>query len=237
MAYIPRSSLIPNETSGAIPVQMKKKRTIHAFGLIAMILFTLSLLAAVGVFVYKDLLEKRLEEAQAGLGAVSSEDSRKSIEEVRIYHDKLRVAENLLDNHIAPSLLFEEIENSTKKTVQFQSLEFVHDPGFEAMITLGGNTKEFSSLALQKMQLFEDSFLSQFVIQDISTSESVDPDAEEEEATTRDGIGFKVVGVFRKELLDYSPENRNDAAPTESSLPLEARETGTTTESIEPTTP
>ncbi|HEU4677310.1 MAG TPA: hypothetical protein VFS75_01165 [Candidatus Paceibacterota bacterium] len=215
MAYIPRSSLIPNETASAIPVQMKKRRTIHAFGLAATLIFLLSLFCAVGIFLYKGVLEKRLEDAKQSLGAVSDGGNQKKIDEIRLYNDRLRVARSLLDNHVATSRIFEEIENSTKKSVQYRSLEFVNDPGFEATLTLTGDTKEFSSIALQKMQILEDSLFSDFVLQDITTSKTAK--AQGETATApQAGISFKVVGVFKKDLISYGDDvPASEPAPQE----------------------
>lgn len=219
MAYIPRSSLIPNEASGAIPVQMKKRRTIHAFGLIATIIFVLSLLGAIGIFVYKDYLGKQLESAKRDLSSVSSGDSERKIEELQLYDDKLRIARNLLDNHIAPSLIFREIEDSTKETVQFSSLEYTYDPGFEAVLTLEGDTEAFTSVALQKMQILEDELFSDFVLQNITTREG----SESEDGTpTESGVTFRVTGVFDRDFLRYAGQGEEEPdtfVPQEATVP------------------
>jgi hypothetical protein len=225
MAYIPRSSLIPNESSGAIPTQMKKRRTIHVFGLISTFIFILSLLAAVGVFFYNNYLEKELTKAKEELGSVSSEDNRTKISEIRRHYEKQDAAKNLIENHIAPSKLFEEIENSTKKTVQFSSLEFSYDPGFEATLTLSGSTKDFSSVALQKMELIESNIFSDFVLQDITTAQNTEK-KEGEEVNPTESVVFSVTGVFKKDLLTYETtssdqknEEKEEVVPEETDLP------------------
>ncbi len=218
MAYIPRSSLIPTEASGAIPVQMKRKRTIHAFGLIATIIFILSLLGAVGVFLYQNYLTDQLQVAKEGLSAMDDAEASKKIAEVRRYDEKLRAAQQLLKNHISPVLVFEEIEESTKVTVQFTSLEFVYDPGFEASLTLSGNTREFSSVALQKMQILEDEVFSEFVLQDIANSEGSErPDG----SVTPSGVTFSVTGVFKPEHIAYDGTlvTDTDASPVTATTP------------------
>lgn len=187
---------------------MKRKRTIHAFGLIATIIFILSLLGAVGVFLYKNYLGEQLQAARQGLSAVDDQETAKKIAEVRRYDEKLRAAEQLLKNHISPVLVFEEIEESTKVTVQFTSLEFVYDPGFEATLTLTGDTQEFSSVALQKMQILEDEVFSEFVLQDIATAKGG------ERADGRaipPGVTFSVTGVFKPEHIAYDGTLVRDA--------------------------
>lgn len=204
MAYVPRSSFIPKEASGAIPTRVRRKRTIHIFSLLTTLLLVASVAAAVGVYLYQDFLENRLEAAKTALNEISQAENESKMEEIRIYDEKLQLVHTLLDNHLAPSLLFEEIENSTKETVQFQSLEYTYDPGFEALLMLGGNTEEFTSLALQKMQFLEDTMFSEFLINEISNSNG---DSADEEEADIDGVTFKVNGLFRKDLIEYSGES------------------------------
>ncbi len=210
MSYIPRSSLIPTETSGAIPLQIKKRRTLHIFGSFATLLFFLSLVASGGVFFYNDYLRKDLALAKEGLSTVSKIDNEEKIEELRTYNERLNIGNSLLNNHIAASTIFSKLESSTKETVQFDSLEFTYDPGFGATLTLTGNTNEFSSLALQKMQFLDDTLFSEFVIKDVSTSdgdtnsdESVTTDTE----TTKGKASFSISGRIRKGALDYTGDS------------------------------
>jgi hypothetical protein len=207
MAYIPRSSFIPKEASGAIPLRVRRKRTIHVFSLLTTLLFLASLVSAVGVYLYQDFLENRLVAAKAALNEASASENDAKIEEIRIYDNKLNIAHTILDNHLAPSYIFEEIENSTKETVQFQNLEYTYDPGFDALLTLGGNTEEFTSLALQKMQFLEDTMFEEFIVGDISTSQD-SADSETQVARNTDSdIAFKVTGLFKKGLIEYTGES------------------------------
>ena len=218
MAYIPRSSLIPTETSGAIPVQMKRKRTIHAFGLIATIVFILSLLGAVGVFLYKDYLGSKLEEAKKGFDATSNDETERSMAEIRRYDDKLRIAEQLLNNHVAASRIFEKLEDFTKQTVRFSSFEFIHDPGFESAVTLRGETGRFSSVALQKMQIFQEGPFEDFVLQNITTS---DAEQKEDGTVVPAQVTFSVNGVFKDDAISYKGgAEENEEATEESVLPI-----------------
>lgn len=215
MAPNPRSSFIPKETSGVIPMQIKKRRSVHVFSMLSSVIFLASLVAAIGMFFYGGMLEKRLEESKVALSQVDEIENDRKIEEIRIYNEKLMIAEDLLDNHIAPSRIFEEIENSTKVTVQFDTLEYIYDPGFEAELTLAGNTAEFTGVALQKMQLLEDSLFSDFLVKDISTSQDSDAATGASSAQRPDGtVGFTVNGLFRKDVVEYTGEGRSSAEAT-----------------------
>lgn len=205
MAYIPRSSFIPKETSGAIPMQAKKRQTVHLFSLISTILLVCSLVGVGGIFLFKGFLNKQLDGAKVSLNAVSSnKDTQKKMEEIQLYDNRLTVAQSLLDNHIAPSRIFSLLEGSTKETIQFQSLEFTYDPGFEATLTLGGNTKEFSSVALQKMQFIKDELFSNFIVQGISSASEDSKTGKTGEVVSVGKVKFSVKGVFKQESMSYT---------------------------------
>ena len=114
----------------------------------------------------------------------------------------------MLDNHIAPSRIFKEIESSTKLTVQFESLDYAYDPGFEAMLTLTGNTEEFASVALQKMQFLKDSLFSDFTVSGI-TSVTEDADTKNTTESVDGKVSFSVTGLFKSEVLNYTGDARS----------------------------
>lgn len=247
MAYIPRSSFTSGAAAGAIPAQVKKRRTIRIFGVLSMIMIIGSLASVVVTFLYKEYAVNQLEASKAALQKESDVDNEKYIEEIRVYDKKLRVAEYLLDTHIAPSHIFEKLEGSAKETVQFESLEFSYDPGFEAALEVDGVTKEFASLALQKIQFSEDALFSEFVLHDVSLITEEERNEASGEVSRPDSIGkvgFTVTGLFDKDWLMYTGAQSTEALPSVETQPdmsentVEAAEslpegTGTTTNNVD----
>jgi hypothetical protein len=219
MAYIPRSSF--SQAPGVIPMQVKKKHTIRVFSLLGTLLMTLSFIATAGVFFYKDYLQKQLSAAQVELDSISSSDNEKKMAEIETYDRKLSVAHNILDNHIAVSRIFTELESVTKQTVQFKSFDYLYDPGFEVEVTLTGDTQELKSVALQKMQILQDGIFSDFVVRNITAQSLVVNEDDEtnknqqnnrEDDTESDlGVGFEVVGLFDIDALAYTGETESMA--------------------------
>ena len=226
MTYIPRSPLNATSAPSAIPLQVRKRRTIHVFSILATTILILSCVGAVGSYFYKDfVVTKRLNEAKDALASVSSASDTEKIEEVRIYDEKIKRANELLEKHIATSRIFEAFENVTKQTVQFSSLEFSYDPGFEANVTLKANTSELTSVVLQKMQFLKDTVFSSFVIKDI-TSLKDDPSLNPDEGS-KAAVDFTVTGVFKTGLLEYTGKEaeENQEKFTETSPPVMLGET------------
>jgi len=206
MAYIPRSSFIPKETT-SVPTQIRRKRTLNLFSLIGSTLLIASLLGVLGIYLYSGILNKRLETAKSALNEASSEDSDAKIAEIRSFDEKLSIANTLLENHISASRIFEELESSTKETVQFKTLDFTYEPGYDATIVLSGNTEEFSSVALQKLQLQKDNLFSDFRVREITLAEKDDTATDDPQDTPTEfegKVSFQVTGVFKEGVLDYT---------------------------------
>lgn len=204
MAYDPRSSF--GQAPGVVPAYVRKQRTIQVYRVLAGIMSTCAVVASVGVFVYKSFSINELEAAKAELKAASAEDmgNQKKISELQAYDLKLSIARKLLDEHLAPSRVFEELERSTKETVAFKQFDYHYEPGFEVMLSLVGNTKELDSVFLQKRQFFNDGLFSEFIVQDVTILE--DADTEEGEAPVASGVDFSVEGVFDKNAIVYQGE-------------------------------
>ncbi len=210
MAYIPRSSF--GQAPGVIPMQVKKKHTIRIVSVVGTILMSLAVLATLGAFIYKQYLDNQLQSAQAELNGLSDTDNEQKMHEIEVYDRKLSIAHNLLDNHLSPSRILAELEKVTKQTVRYQTFKYIYDPGFEAEVTLGGDTRALTSVALQKMKLLEDGVFSDFVLHDISTASQSNPDdiaetpQQNEEESNKDSLGvqFEVVGIFKKDRIEYT---------------------------------
>ncbi len=230
MAYIPRSSFggqIPNPT----PVHIQQKHTIRLFATLSTIVLVIVFLAFIGLFAYTHYLNKQLGVAQTELNALNDSGTERKMLEVQMYNRKLNIARFLLDNHVATSRIFSMLEDTTKQTIRFSSLKYKYDPGFEAELTLGGDTKELKSVALQKMQIINDNVFSNFIVRGINTSavlattdgkpKAPGTNIKSNENGASLGVGFEVVGVFDKDLLKYEADagtSQINGLPQENSL-------------------
>lgn len=197
------------EAQSAIPLQVKRRRTIRVFNLITSTLLVFALLGTAGVFLYRDVVVKQREDARQKLDEMSAAQGDRNlnkIEEIRVYDNKLNIARTLIDNHLSPVALLTEIEKNTKATIQYTDLEYTYDPGYEAMLTLSGATEMLSSVALQKMQVLKDGLFSEFMLSDITmTTDTLTGTVPADVATEEQPpIGFQVKGVFKKSLIEYT---------------------------------
>ena len=206
MTYIPRSSDGQGSASSPIPKMVKKKRTFRVFGFFGTLALVLAVLGTIGVLVFEYTSEKQLEAAKAELKNVASAtgDFEAKINEIRIYDAQLVTAEKMLDNHLTVSKLFNELEFITKETIQFKLFEYSYDPGFEATLTLGGNTEEFTSVVLQEMQFDSvDSPFELVIVDDVTKSNQVESE-DGSVSVDDDKVSFNVTGLLKAGRMSYT---------------------------------
>lgn len=139
--------------SSFIPKEVTKKPIRRAGGtnfinLIAVVLLVFSILSAAGVFLYKIYLSRSLESKQDALAQADEAFDRDLIEELQNLDRRLDSGEDLLDSHVAASLLLERLEEVTSQAVRFTS--FGYSLGEEGiMITMEGEAESFGAIAYQ----------------------------------------------------------------------------------------
>lgn len=210
MTYIPRSSVSSGKKGAMSPIPkvVKKKKTFRVFNFIGMLLLVLSLLGTAGVFFLENVSNTALEDAKEGLRDAKDEvgNSQAKIEQIELYNNQLETARTLLDNHLAVSNLFDALELNTVETIQFSRFEYTYDPGFEAYLTLEGNTEEFVSVVLQEGQFalgetpFEISLVEGITRENQS---SEDEGNNQNVSPVSDVVSFSVTGLLKKDDIRY----------------------------------
>lgn len=159
---------------------------------------------------YRDFLRTELDKSKEALSQATAEDAVKQaqIADVQKFDEKLNLARELLDNHVSPTRIFEELEKTIKETVRFTSFSYEYEPGFDDItIDLSAHTKELDSVYLQKHEyLAEDSF-REFLLSGISVTDPVKIDgtdtSEQGVSQEEPGVDFSVKGTFDKKLFTY----------------------------------
>ncbi|HEX4799102.1 MAG TPA: hypothetical protein VFV22_01020 [Candidatus Paceibacterota bacterium] len=193
MPYVPRP--ITNQPTGAIPKLVKKKHTFRVFSFLGTIMVLTSLAGLVGMFAYKQVSETQLADAQEMLAKESGVDNTSTILELELFNQRILAAEYLIENHLAPSKIFAEIEKIIKQSVQINNFTYTYDPGFQAILELGGGTSAFSSVASQNIEFMKNNLYTDFVLEDISTAVSVG-DTSDEKVNVSDDAGEKHLVTF-----------------------------------------
>lgn len=144
-SFIPKK---PIETSADGP-SLSQKAPLGILFIIGSIVLALSILSAVGVFAYTLILKSKLTNQVSQI-----EENRKSINEDEIksisrLSDRIRIANTILDNHVAVSYIFDIIEASTLQNVAFTSFNYSYAGPDKINISMRGQAKTYASVVNQ----------------------------------------------------------------------------------------
>lgn len=166
-----QTSFIPKKTFdvGA----PKPARTTGVVFTVAGILFALSLVSAGGVFAYERYLESSIANKREALQRAREAFEPELIRELSHLDTKIQTAEQLLNNHLAISGIFDLLQDTTLETVRFTSFSYAIEPE-GIRLSMVGEARSFSSVALQSDEFTENRFISQPVFSGLTLDEQGD---------------------------------------------------------------
>jgi len=141
-SFIPKKNLAPKQT---------RKKSFGVSGLLSLISAVLvgGILVLAGLtFLYQQYLERTIEQKKQELAVQQERFQPALIDSLLDLDARLRAAETILNNHVAPSQLFALLERTTLQSVQFTSFQY-SDNGGRIGLTLDGRSRSFSTVALQ----------------------------------------------------------------------------------------
>ena len=140
------TSFIPKE---ALTAEKRRSGGIGLLGLIALLVFLLSIAAAGGVFAYQGFLQAQITDKKLSLENAEKAFQPETVRHLQRLDNRLTQAQNLLTKHVAPSAIFSFLADRTLVNVQFNSFAYSLNPDGSAAIELDGVADSFSTVALQ----------------------------------------------------------------------------------------
>lgn len=212
MAEVQRSSFIPRQAAGSVPSRVRRKRRFHVFGFIATAFLLASVILAVGLMFYKDYVAATLESEKKALEEERKRFNEGNIASVTELDRRIAAAYYVLDNHIAPSKIFDVLELTTKDRVQFTNFDFTRRPSGDVTLTIEGSTPEFKTVALQALQFGRDPLMKDSVFTQLGTYRpeatilrNIDNQDQLFEQETR--VNFSVIGLLDEAQLAFVGES------------------------------
>lgn len=119
------------------------------FTLFAVVLFVASLALAGGVFLYEQFLSAQTTQKIEDLARAKAAFDPALVQRLIRLDDRMRIAEQILETHPAPSVLFDALNMSTLTTVSFGSFAYDATDPKNITVTMNGIAKSVNSVALQ----------------------------------------------------------------------------------------
>jgi hypothetical protein len=171
--------------------------------LIALLIFIASIVAAGGVFAYKQYLQNSLTSKANQLKLAEGAYDPGTIQDLIRLDSRLTQADILLGKHVAVSNLFAFLSNQTLANVSFSSFNYTLADDGSATIVLQGSADSFSTVALQSDQFNNNKLLKDVVFSSIAV-----------DATGH--VNFSVTAKVAASVLSYSASLNSAGATTNS---------------------
>jgi hypothetical protein len=146
-----KSSFIPRDTAQPGGFRARKKRGTAGdlLTLFSIVLVIVSVSLGVAVFLYVKFLETSLESKREQLQRAQASFEPALIAELNHLDDRMRTGEDLLELHLAPSVLFRTLEELTLDTVSFRNMQYSAAEKSAINLDISGIARSVNSVALQ----------------------------------------------------------------------------------------
>ena len=183
-----RTSFIPKKTLAK--KQQAIKPPVSLLLVVSTFVFLVTAGAAGGLYAYRIVLEKRIDEQSAALQRSERAFDPRLITALKNLDLRLSTAKKLVNTHTAISPVFTFLEQTTLRSVQFTKLHFENTPG-SPVLALQGSARDFMSLALQSDIYSQHEMIQQAVFSEFEAS----PEG--------DSVSFRVEMFLNPGILSY----------------------------------
>lgn len=166
-----QTSFIPKKSLAEVNSHSRPE-SVSLFLIIGVIIFISALAAAGGVFAYKKILIGSIENMNARLAQAKNSFEPSFIDTANNLNKRIEAAKKLLNAHIVISPVFSLLENRTLATVRFNNFTYNLNDNDSGVISLSGEAKNFSSIALQSDIFGKEKYIKNPVFSDLNPDQS-----------------------------------------------------------------
>ncbi len=165
-----RTSFIPKKAIAATP-SSRRGGGVGVLFFVALLLFLASAALAGGSFAYSQYLTQSISSKSDQLSRARAAFEPATIQDLMRLEDRLKYSKQVLDTHVAPSVIFNLLSEHTLSTVSLDKMEYSRTPDGESTVSLSGTTNTYSDIALQsdeigKARALKNAIFSGFAVQD-----------------------------------------------------------------------
>lgn len=167
-----KTSFIPKASLAVERRQVTPKNPIGIINVLASIILIVALVAAVGLFLFEQFTIQNIERKRASLDRARAAFEPATIKELSRLNTRLTAGATLLNSHVAPSYLFDEIERLTLDSVRFKDFAYGEVGPGRVMVTMAGEARSFNALALQSDAFGQSEFFTEPIFTDLNLDET-----------------------------------------------------------------
>jgi len=141
MPNVPKNSTATINTSGGSGANL--------FMVLAIIVFAVTLALSAGVFLYDRYITASATTKSEQLQRERQLLEPATIRELMRLDERLKIANQVLSGHVAPSILFGLLEELTLKSVYFENMDYSIGKEGDAIVKMKGHARSVNGVALQ----------------------------------------------------------------------------------------
>lgn len=184
-------------------------------GFIGALIFTCSVLVAVGAYGYGYYLKSSIVEMAQALETGRAQLDPDAVSELISLNDRIVSTADLIGSHVILSPFFKFLEASTLKTVRFTYFDYKMRP--ESLeVTMRGEAQNYTALAQQADVLNKSNYLSKIIFSDLTLNE-------------RGNVIFSMRAIVDPRLLSYKRTLEAAGSPVRQGVPAVSTSTSATT--------
>lgn len=181
--------------------------------LIAIVALAAALALAAGVFLYDRFLDANVERKSQQLERARQAFEPDLIRELVRLDSRLQAADAVLANHLAPSELFNLLEELTLQSVSYESMDYTANDDGSIQLDLRGKARSVNGVALQASVFGQHNAITNPIFSDIDL--------------ISDGVSFRVSATVNPAAIRYTTvftqysqgfdegfDSANDTVPT-----------------------
>lgn len=182
-------SFIPHDTA-VTPTRARGGALNDLLLLCGIVLLVASGALAVGVFLYAQFLQTQNASKITQLQRAEAAFEPSLIEQITRLDDRMHAADSILGEHIAPTSLFQALNQATLQTVSFQTLDFEAPDAEHITVKMQGVAQSVNSIALQAELFSKNGVIASPIFSNI--------------AREADGVHFDLAATVNPAALNYT---------------------------------
>lgn len=185
-----QSSFIPKGVPGEEGVSVKKKET-SIVGMISLSIFVITILGSAGLFVYKGILARGVEDLRSQLAEAGKAIDDEKIKEMSSFSRKLGLIQSIVDRHQVISGFMSSLASSTVTAVSFTEFSYGTQTD-NLVVTMQGNADKYSTVALQENVFSKNQYWNSVSFSDLNLD-------------GKGKVSFKVSVSVDPKIVTYAP--------------------------------
>lgn len=163
-SFIPKKPIV--STGGG-----QSRSSVSLLMIIAVIIFVATLASAGFTFIYGNSLTSKIEESKAYLKQQEDAFDTNTIKRMVRMDGRIEAGKSILATHVAPSAIFNLIEESTLSGIRFKSFDY-SSSGEKPTISMKGQADSFTAIALQSDEFSRHKEFKEPLLSDLSLDNS-----------------------------------------------------------------